>query len=419
MDAALAEHDLPLLQRSAWVEVDLDVLTANAAALGDLVAPAALAPVVKADGYGHGLEMSARCAVAGGARWLCVADAAEAVRLRSDGYRGPVFVLYPVPRSMWDEMARAGVHVTVSGMAEARRMAGRAGPGLRVHVEIDTGMTRGGVCADEAVDVARTLAGGPGSVLAGAWTHLAAPEDPSCTADQMARFDRAVAGISAAGLDPGLIHAAASGGILATDTTRHGLVRPGLVFYGLDPDVGRPVPAALAPALSVRAHPVRIAEVPAATRVGYAGTWTAERTSVVATLPIGYADGWARSSAPGTFALVRGARAPLVGRISSDSLVVDITGIDGVGPDSTFTLLGRDASEVITADEVAGVRGSISWEVLQQLGGRLTRVYTSASVPVAVRRESSTKVVSATGPSSRPGLVGALPHSYDRPSPPE
>ena len=174
-------------------------------------------------------------------------------------------------------------------------------------------------------------------------------------------------------------------------------MRLGLALYGLHPGAGRPLPPSVRPALSIRAHPVRIAEVPPGTAVGYAGTWIAERLSTIATLPIGYADGWSRSSSPGTSVLVEGQRAPVVGRVSSDSLTVDVTEIEGVEPDSEFTLLGSTDNDEITADDVADVRGTISWEVLQQLGARLTRVYVSGDLPVALRPESTIDITTAPG----------------------
>ncbi len=395
IDSILETAGLPPLERSAWVEVDVDILTNNAAALAAMAHPAALAAVVKADGYGHGLEMAARCAVVGGAGWLCVADSAEADRLRRDGYDGRVFVLYPVPRATVPHMARLGVDITVGGTADARDLENLLrGEGLvaSTHLEIDTGMTRGGVKPEEAVAAAGALATGSSTRLAGVWTHLAAPEDPAATSEQLSRFDSVLALLRAAGIEPGLVHAAASGGLLATDTGSHAFVRPGLAFYGLHPDAGAPLPAVVRPALSVRAHPVRIARVAAGTSVGYAGTWTATRTSTVATLPIGYADGWSRASSPGTDILVGGRRAPLVGRVSSDAITVDVTDIADVGPDSEFVLLGRDGTEEIIADEVAGARDTISWEVLQQLGSRLSRVYVSGSAAVALRSESAIDV---------------------------
>jgi len=229
------------------------------------------------------------------------------------------------------------------------------------------------------------------------WTHLAAPENAVATDRQLTLLDSVVDRIAAAGIDPGAVHALASGGLLAADIGRHALVRIGLALYGLHPGAGRPMPPSVAPALAVRAYPVRIAEVEPGTAVGYAGTWVADRVSTIATLPIGYADGWSRSSSPGTSVLVEGERAPVVGRVSSDSLTVDVTGIVGIGPDLEVTLLGRSGDAEITTDEVADVRGTISWEVLQQLGARLTRVYMSNGTPVALRTESSLDITTAPG----------------------
>lgn len=392
IDEALARAGLAPLERSAWVEVDVEALTTNASALGALARPAALGAVVKADGYGHGLEMAARCAIAGGAEWLCVADSAEAVRLRDDGYAGRIFVLYPIPPGVVGLMADLGVDVTVGGVTAARAIGSHVGanaPSLAVHVEVDTGMTRGGALPGEAVETAMAIAAGSKTHLGGIWTHLAAPESAEVTNEQLSRFQIVLDELAGADLEPYAVHAAASGGLLATDTSAHTFVRPGLAYYGVHPDAGDPLPPDVRPALALRAHPVRIATVPPGTTVGYGGTWTASRTSRIATLPLGYADGWARASSPGTRVIVEGRDAPVVGRISSDALTIDVTDVEGVGEDSEFTLLGSAAGGVVTADEVAGVRRTISWEVLQQLGARLSRVYMSSGRVVAVRPEST------------------------------
>lgn len=260
-------------------------------------------------------------------------------------------------------------------------------------------MTRGGVAPEDAVVAAGAITHALSTTLAGVWTHLAAPEDPATSDEQIVRLDAVLTELSGAGIDPGAVHAAASGGLLAVDTNEHAMVRPGLALYGIHPGAGEPLPPSVSPALAVRAHPVRIAEVPPGTAVGYAGTWTTARASIIATLPIGYADGWSRASSPGTSVLVEGERAPVVGRVSSDSLTVDVTGIAGVGPDSEFTLLGSAGDSEITADEVADIRGTISWEVLQQLGARLARVYTSGSLPIALRPESTITITAAPGAS--------------------
>jgi len=400
IDRSLERAGLSPLERSVWVEVDIDALIDNAAALRSLVRPATLGAVVKADGYGHGLEMAARCAVSGGAEWLFVADTSEAIRLRADGYQGRILVLYPVPSAQVTTMAAHHVDVSVGSLDEARAVADWLSPDdptLSVHIEIDTGMTRGGVAPDEAMGAVTAIIEGSQTTLAGVWTHLAAPEDQVTTTDQLSRFAEVLSLLGQRGVAPVVAHAAASGGILATDTSSQDLVRPGLAYYGVHPEAGGSLPPEMTPALSLRAHPVRLVEVAAGTNVGYAGTWTADRQSTIATLPVGYADGWSRASSPGCFALVHGQRAPLVGRVSSDSLTVDVTGIVGIGPDSEFTLLGIDGDSRISAEAVAAVRGTISWEVLQQLGSRLSRVYLSHSSPVALRCESSLTVITAPG----------------------
>jgi alanine racemase len=400
MDRALEQAGLPALERSAWVEVDVDVLTANAVALRSLARPASFGAVVKADGYGHGLEMAGRCAIAGGAEWLCVADAAEAGRLRRDGYKGPIFVHYPVPPGIASTMAGLFIDVTVGSADEVQEIADHLtvdDPRLAVHLEIETGMTRGGVAPQDALAAATAITNARSTSLAGVWTHLATPEDTPATNRQLTLLDSVVKRIKGAGIDPGVVHAVASAGLLAADIEGHGLVRIGLALYGLHPGTGRRLPRSVAPALAVKAYPLRIAEVAPGTAVGYAGTWVSDRASTIATLPIGYADGWSRSSSPGTLVLVDGHRAPVVGRVSSDSLTVDVTGIVGVGPESEFTLLGSTGTDEITADDVADLRGTISWEVLQQLGARLTRVYVSAGLPVALRSESTIDIETAPG----------------------
>lgn len=400
IDRLLAGAGLPALDRSAWVEVDTDALIANASALCTYAGGAALGAVVKADGYGHGLEMAARSAIVGGASWLCVANAGEAARLRNDGYEGRIFVLYPVPTSALDTMSQMGVDITVGSSSDVERIDQHLDthtPALRVHVEVDTGMTRGGLDPVAAVGIAIGIAAGERVTLAGVWTHLAAPEDDGVTRGQLARLDNVLANLRAAGTDPGVVHASASGGLLSQPTSRHDLVRPGLAFYGVHPGAGDPLPVGVRPALAVKAHAVRIARVQAGTSVGYAGTWTTSAPSTIATLPIGYADGWSRSSARGSWVLVAGRKAPLVGRVSSDAITVDVTGIEGVAADSEFVLLGTVGDREISADDIAAVRQTISWEVLQQLGSRLSRIYYSGGVPVAQRPESMIGVTRSPG----------------------
>lgn len=388
IERALAAAGLPPLSRTAWVAVDTDQLTRNAQALADLVAPLQLGVVVKADGYGHGLEVAARCAVRGGATWLCVATLQEAVRLRADGYPGRVFVLYPIPESQAATAGRLDVDVSLGSLADFERVA--AVSGLAVHIEIDTGMTRGGCRPEEFASLVGAVRRSS-LRLVGVWTHLAAPEDPASTERQLEVFHQVTDPLPA----DIVRHTAASGGILAADLAGQHLVRAGLVYYGYHPGTEPGLPEGVGPALSIAAHPVRLAEVEEGTGVGYASTWRAPRRSRIATLPLGYADGWPRLLSPGSEVLVGGHRLPVVGRISSDAITVDVTEASEVDYDTEVCLLGRQGEESIDADEIAGRRGSISWEVLQQLSPRLPRVYYSGGEVVAVRGESTVEVTYA------------------------
>jgi alanine racemase len=256
-----------------------------------------------------------------------------------------------------------------------------------VHIEIDTGMTRGGFSSSSVVAAAQRLAGA-GVRIGAVWSHLATPEDEDITREQVQRFESAVAAVRQAGIDPPLKHISASAG-LACGAPAYDLARVGLAFYGLHP--GPPsseleAVRRIRPALSIRARPVRIADVEPGASVGYGGTWVAGRASRIATLPLGYADGWLRGSGPRTQALVRGRRAPVVGRISSDSMTVDVTDVPGVEESDLMILLGGDGSDAITADDVAEARGTITWEVLQTLSRRLPRVYLLDEGVVAIRR---------------------------------
>ncbi|MCU0309185.1 MAG: alanine racemase, partial [Thermoleophilia bacterium] len=306
--------DLPLAERlraagfaplsaSAWVEVDLEALEANARALREMLPDGALLGiVVKANGYGHGLEMAASAAVGGGADWLVVSALDEARILRRAGIGLPVLVTYPVPAASLDEAALLDVDVSVGDEASVEAAVGagarRAYQGLaplRVQLEVDTGMARGGAPAASAVVAARRLAAAAGVELRGAWSHLASAEDAALSRTQAQRYEAVLAALAGAGVDVPLRHMAASEGLFRGTCPVYDLVRVGDAFYGGD-DTTRPgggpplapIAARLRPALALKARAVRLAEVPTGTPVGYGGTWRAGRPSLIATLAIGY-----------------------------------------------------------------------------------------------------------------------------------
>jgi alanine racemase len=265
---------------------------------------------------------------------------------------------------------------------------------LRVHLEVETGLQRGGVPPAEAGEVAAALSAAPGIELGGLWSHLASSHDPGFSAIQRELFEDAARSLAHAGLDAPTYHLDATGGLLYGTGASADLVRPGLMLYGVAPAVprgaefsaaGADAVARLQPAMSVHARPLRVADVPAGAPVGYGGLWTASRDSRVATLPIGYGDGFVRTYQPGAEALVRGRRVPLVGSVAMDAIEVDVTDVAGVSTHDEFVLLGAQGDERITADDLARRRNTIAWEVLTGITPRLTRVYHAAAGLKGVR----------------------------------
>jgi len=396
IDDRLRAAGLPPLPRPAWLEIDEDALESNLRTIRGLAPGRAVAAVIKADGYGHGLEVTARAFRRAGAELLCVATLDEAFALRRAGIDAPVLVLFPVPTDATPDAAAAAIEIVVSGPADGRPLIDRwsriASPTpLRVHLEIDTGLRRGGVEPEATGEMARSIAAIPSLVLAGIWTHLATPADAAFTAAQVRRFEAAVEAARAVDLPAPVRHVAATGGLLTGTGPPFEMVRPGLCLYGEVP-FGLPIgpgiedaAAALRPAMSVKARPIRIASIPAGTPVGYGGLWTAAQPSVVATLPVGYGDGYLRGYQPGAEALVRGRRVPIVGAIAMDAMHVDVTGVASVSPDDEFVLLGAQGDDRITVTELARRRTTIAWEVLTSMARRMPRVYHAAAGTTGVR----------------------------------
>ena len=373
----------------------------NFAALRRL-APAGTAcwPVVKADAYGHGAVPVAETLRAAGADGLCVATLDEALELRRAGIDGEILVLYPVPVAALPVSARARLSLSASSEDAVREMvsAARGLPDdqpdqrtLAVHLEIETGLTRDGVRPERAAAVAAALAGEPRLRFAGIWSHIATPDDGPTTERQVERFEAALAGLRDAGVAVPLRHLAATGGLLTASAPTYDAIRPGLAVYGVIP-AGLPLAtpaagaaAALRPALRLVARAVRIEDVPAGTGVSYGATWVAARPSRIATLPVGYGDGFARAYGGRPGALVRGRRVPLVGAIAMDATMVDVTDVDQLDPADEFVLLGRQRDEEITVAELAAARATISWEVLATMARRIPRVYYAAARAVRVR----------------------------------
>jgi alanine racemase len=321
-----------------------------------------------------------------------VATLDEAAVLREAGVAVEILVLYPIPP---DEVAPATrLDVTLAGGAPAPTtalLAAATAAGvtadLRIELEVETGLGRGGATPEEAVAVAKSLRSA-GARLSGVWSHLQEAEVAEITSGQVDRFEAALAALAAAGIEVPRRHLAASAAILLGAVPRYDAVRPGLITYGIVPDelidgpeAGRRPFAAgadrIRPILSLRARPVRVAELPPGHGVSYGPTWRAPRPSRIATLPLGYGDGWPRALSNRSEALVRGVRVPAVGNVAMDATMVDVTDVPGppVGLADELVLIGRQGDAGIAAGEVAQWRTTNSWEVVTSLSARLTRVY--------------------------------------------
>lgn len=391
--------------RLAWAEVDLDAIVANCNVLAALARPAALCAVVKAGAYGHGAVPVARAALAGGATWLAVALVEEGIALREAGIEAPVLLLSePLPHVM-EAAAAARLTPTVytAGGIEAARKATSAVPGggpFRVHIKVDTGMHRVGADPDDLLDVAVAVDAAAELHLEGLWTHLAAADEPEhdqFTAGQLRRFEQVRARLATAGIRPDLVHAANSSALLAMmsaggDQDRSGdatgrpagahpgaggdLVRCGITVYGYPPSPALAGRAELRPAMSLKAGVSFVRRLRAGERVSYGLQYELPTDSVIATVPLGYADGVPRRySALGGQALIGGRRLPVAGRVTMDQLLVDC------GPDSTVArgdevvLLGRQGGEVIDATEWAERLGTVPYEILCAISARVARRY--------------------------------------------
>lgn len=365
---------------SRWADIDLGAIGHNLRHVA-LLQPfgTRVIAVVKANAYGHGAIPVARAAIRAGAFGLAVSTLGEARELleAGEGELDRLLVLGGLTPADAPQAATTGCAVMVhradvaAALDAAARAAGRV---LPVHLKVDTGMSRLGCAPSEALDLARFIAGAAGLRLAGIFTHFASSEsDEAMTRAQARVFESVVATLRDAGIDPGLRHASNSGGALRHPELSLDAVRVGIAMYGYHPGGERY--EGLRPALALRALVTHVKTVAPGTVVGYGGTWRAERASCIATAGIGYADGVMRARSGRGEVLVRGARAPLVGRVSMDAITLDVTGIAGVEVGDVATVIGEDGSQRIAADETAEWSGTVSYEILTAIGSRVERRY--------------------------------------------
>ncbi|HET8779498.1 MAG TPA: alanine racemase [Agromyces sp.] len=361
--------------------VDLDAVRHNVATLAALVAPAMTMAVVKADAYGHGAVPVAHAALAGGADWLGVADIDEAIALRAAGIDAPVLAWLHDPDTEFGAAIARDVDLGVSSLEQLEVMADAAasvGRPARVHLKIDTGLSRNGVepaTWNAAVATAARLERDGLVEVRGVFSHLAntsADED----AVQLAAFEAALAEASAAGLAPEVRHIASTAGALRRPESRYDLVRLGIGCYGVAPfsDGTTAADLGLHPAMTLRGRVAAVRRIEAGTGASYGHAWHAERPTTLALVPLGYADGVPRQASGRAEVWLAGARRPVVGRIAMDQFLVDV-GDDPVAVGDEVVLFGDPATGAPSADDWGDAADTIGYEIVTRIGPRVPRTY--------------------------------------------
>jgi len=363
--------------RPTVAEVSVAALRHNCRRARDLVAPGvAVLAVVKADGYGHGAVPAARAFLEAGAWGLGVSSVAEAVPLRGAGITHTIVVLGGSFAGEEEAIVAHELHVGLWDVDRARALdaaARAAGRVVHIHLKVDTGMTRLGLDADAVAPFAELVRSFPGLEIAGVFSHFASA-DAVETADaraQTTRFQRAVDALAAVGVRPSHVHLANSAGVLAAPHAHFTMVRPGIMLYGYPPAPHLAERAGVRAAMRFRTAITQTRRVPIGRAVSYAGTFVTTRPSTIATLPVGYADGYHRLGSNRAQAVVRGRRAPVAGRVCMDHTMLDVTDVPDVRAGDPVVLFGPE----LGADELGGWAETISYEVLTSVGKRVPRTY--------------------------------------------
>jgi alanine racemase len=365
-----------------YADIDLDIIASNVDALMALTPKGTGAvAVVKADGYGHG-DVAVAKAVYDKVRMYAVATLDEAVNLRENGIDKPILILGFVNVDEYETLVKNQVTATVFDYETAKQLSETAQKlkmNALCHIKIDTGMRRIGLEPDESgIEVVKRISRLSNLDMQGIFTHFATSDEADKTKAerQLDRFEKFVGKLSEEGITFKYVHCANSAAVIDMPQTYKDMVRLGIAMYGMYPsnDVDKSR-VALKPALKLMSHVTYVKEVPAGQEVSYGGTFVTARTTTIATVSVGYGDGYPRSLSSKGYVLINGKKAPIIGRVCMDQMMVDVTDIEGVGRDSLVTLIGRDGDEEITVEEIAALANTFNYEFVCNLNKRIPRNY--------------------------------------------
>ena len=378
--------------RRAWAEIDLDKLGDNLTSLEELARGTQICCVVKANAYGHDDISIARFLESRGISFFAVSNVKEALTLRENGVKGEILVLGYTPYEYASELADNDILQAAVSVGYARNMsraASEKGVTVKLHLAVDTGMGRIGEQAEDAPAAAAEAAKLPNIVLDGIFTHFASADsydedDIAYTEHQKELFFAAAESIRAH-MPLRHAHCLNSAGGTYRHDSRSSLVRFGIMLYGLTPDRSLTLPVKLSPVMELKAAVSYVKSLPAGKFISYGRTYRTDHDTLIATVPIGYADGYPRSLSGKGYVLINGRRAPITGRICMDQLMCDVTDIPGVEEGTEVTLIGTDGSECITADDIAALTDTIGYEIVCGISKRVPRVIRHGGRTIAIR----------------------------------
>jgi len=364
----------------SWVEVDLDHFTANWMEMKRLIGPdVRILQVVKADAYGHGAIEISNVALKNGAAMLGVANADEGVQLRVSGITAPVLILSPSTTNEINEIIKYNLIPSVSDLDFARELQKKSKKSdvkMPIHIEVDTGMGRGGMMHQEAFKMLCEILELPDLHIDGIFTHLSSSESmDDYNRMQWLRFKELLDKLEKAAIHIPMKHMANSGAVINYPEFHLDMVRPGLMSYGIYPSPETITKTALAPVMSFKTRLILIKTFPKGYSIGYGRSYITDKPTKIATIPVGYGDGYGRILSNRGEALIRGIRAPVVGRISMDMCTVDVTDVPDCKIGDEVVLMGRQADECISADDLADKMSTNSYEILCALGKRAPRIF--------------------------------------------
>ena len=375
---------------TASADIDLAAFRANITTIGELVGPAEVMVVVKADGYGHGMLACAREARAAGAAWLGVATPAEALALRETGDGGRVLAWLYGPDEDLTPLVAADVDVSAQSADQLSRLAAASATAAcraRVHLKIDTGLSRNGAAAADWPEICAAAAEAERSgalEIVGLWSHFAAADEPGhrSVAIQREAFEHAEKVAADAGLQPAIRHLANSAGALVVPEARLDLVRAGIAAYGIDPAPGVAAMAGvqLRPVMTLRAQLINVKAIAAGSGVSYGWTWYAPQPTTVGLVPLGYGDGIPRHASNRAEVGWAGGRAPVRGRICMDQFVVELGSGTDTEPGEEIRLFGPGDHGEPTAEDWARWCDTIGYEIVTRIGSRVPRRFLNQSV---------------------------------------